>query len=76
MTKIQLPPLAEGVTKAAISYMYVKAGDQVKEGDSLVELVTDKATFNMPSPAAGKVAAILLKEGDEVNVGDTIMELE
>jgi pyruvate/2-oxoglutarate dehydrogenase complex dihydrolipoamide acyltransferase (E2) component len=41
-----------------------------------VELVTDKATFNMPSPAAGKVAAILLKEGDEVNVGDTIMELE
>lgn len=76
MIKILLPPLAEGVTKAAISYIYVKTGEVVKEGDSLVELVTDKATFNMPAPAPGKVGAIVLKEGDEVDVGQLIMELE
>ena len=76
MTKIVLPPLAEGVVKAAVSYIYVKKGDAVKEGDSLIELVTDKATFNMPSPSSGVVSEILAKEGDEVSVGDVLLHLE
>lgn len=76
MVKVDLPPLAEGVTKATITYVYVAKGDSVNEGDKLVELVTDKATFNMPSPRQGKVAEIFLKEGDEVSVGQTILGLE
>ena len=76
MTKVELPPLAEGVTKATVTYIYVAKGDAVNEGDKLVELVTDKATFNLPSPRPGKVADIALKEGDEVSVGQTILSLE
>jgi Pyruvate/2-oxoglutarate dehydrogenase complex, dihydrolipoamide acyltransferase (E2) component, and related enzymes len=42
MTDIKLPPLAEGVDKASISYWFKGPGDMVKKGEDLVELVTDK----------------------------------
>ncbi len=76
MTKVVLPLLAEGVAKAAVSYIYAKVGDTVKEGDSLIEFVTDKATFNMPSPAAGRISQVLVKEGDEVAIGGDLLYLE
>ncbi len=76
MVKVNLPPLAEGVNKAVITYLYVANGDTVKEGDKLAELVTDKATFNLPSPGAGRVTQIFFKEGDEVSVGQTIFQIE
>ena len=60
-----------------IEKLHVGRTDQmVSRGDKLVELVTDKATFNLPSPRPGKVADIALKEGDEVSVGQTILSLE
>ena len=76
MINIKLPPLAEGVDKASISYWFKQPGDPVKEGEELVELVTDKATFNMPSPATGKIKELLAGEGDSVNVGQTIAVVE
>jgi len=76
MIKVALPPLAEGVTKATISYSYVKKGDVVKEGDNLLELVTDKATFNLPAPQSGTVADVFFNEGDQVEVGQTLVHLE
>lgn len=76
MTKVLLPTLAEGVTKAAVSYCYVKKGDRVKEGQDLIELVTDKATFNMPSPQSGVVTEVLCNEGDEVSVGQALFSIE
>lgn len=76
MTNITLPPLAEGVDKANISYWYKQPGDSVKEGEDLVELVTDKATFNMPSPASGKVKELLVSEGDAAKVGQAIATIE
>lgn len=72
MTNVTLPPLAEGVDKANISYWYRQPGDPVKEGEDLVELVTDKATFNMPSPATGSVKELLVSEGDTAKVGQVI----
>ena len=72
MTNVIIPALAEGVTKANISYWHKNAGESVKEGEDLVELVTDKATFNMPSPASGTLTKINVTEGDEVNVGQII----
>lgn len=76
MTKITLPPLAEGVDKANISYWFKNAGDAVKEGEDLVELVTDKATFNMPSPVTGKIKEIVVTEGNAAKVGQTIAIVE
>lgn len=75
MTDVKLPSLAEGVEKANVSYWHKNAGDAVKEGEDLVELVTDKATFNMPSPASGILKEVLAGEGDEVKVGAIIARI-
>lgn len=72
MTKVRLPELGEGITKATLSYWYFKEGDTVKEKEDLVEFATDKATFNLPSPCAGVVSEILFHEGDTVNVGEVV----
>lgn len=76
MTNVTLPLLAEGVDKANISYWHKQVGDIVKEGENLVELVTDKATFNMPSPVSGTVKEVLVSEGDAAKVGETIAIIE
>ena len=75
MTEVKLPPLAEGVNKANVSYWLKNVGDTVKEGEDLVELVTDKAAFNMPSPASGTLKEVLASEGDQVNVGQVIARI-
>lgn len=76
MKNITLPPLAEGVESASVSYWFKKPGDAVKEGEDLVELVTDKAAFNMPSPETGKIKELLVGEGDVVKVGQAIAVME
>jgi pyruvate dehydrogenase E2 component (dihydrolipoamide acetyltransferase) len=75
MTDVKLPPLAKGVDKANISYWHKSVGDSVKEGEDLVELVTDKATFNLPAPASGVLKDIAAVEGDEVKVGQVLARI-
>ena len=72
MAKVVLPELGEGITKATVSYWFFQVGENVSEKDDLVELATDKATFNLPAPAAGRLAEILHGEGDVVNVGEPL----
>ena len=76
MTKIILPELGEGITKATVSYWYFKVGDKVNEKDDLVEFATDKATFNLPSPATGTLSEVLHNEGDSVNIGEVVGVIE
>ena len=76
MKQVILPELGEGITKANITFWYFKQGDSVKEGDDLVELATDKATFNLPSLCSGVLTQILLKEGDAVDVGQALAVIE
>jgi 2-oxoglutarate dehydrogenase E2 component (dihydrolipoamide succinyltransferase) len=76
MTKVVLPELGEGITKATVSYWYYKEGDKVGEKDDLVELTTDKATFNLPCPCSGILSEIYLHEGDTVNVGEALAAIE
>lgn len=73
---VTLPPLAEGVDKASVTYWHRSVGDAVKEGEDLVELVTDKATFNMPSPSTGTLKEIRIAEGSEVKVGEVMAVIE
>ena len=75
MTDVKLPHLAEGVERANVSYWHKKVGDSVKEGEDLVELVTDKATFNMPAPVSGVLKEIVIKEGDEAKVGQIVAKI-
>src|SRR5437899_10878063 len=56
--------------------VFVKAGDTVKAEDSLVTLESDKATMDVPSPAAGTVKELKVKLGDKVSQGSVILTLE
>ncbi|HNX81255.1 MAG TPA: lipoyl domain-containing protein [Candidatus Omnitrophota bacterium] len=76
MAKIVLPELGEGITKATVSYWYFNEGDTISEKDDVVELATDKATFNVPAPCAGILAQILFQEGDTVSIGDVLAVIQ
>jgi len=76
MVKVILPELSEGIQKATVSYWYFKTGEKVNEKDDLVELTTDKATFNLPSPSSGTLMEIIFAEGQTVKPGDTLGTLE
>ena len=76
MRNVVLPELGEGIDKAVVSFWFVKEGDAVKDKDDLVELTTDKAAFNLPSPCAGIVTQIVFKEGDTVHVGETLAVIQ
>ncbi len=70
----KLPDLGEGIHEGEILAVLVEVGQEVKEGDIILEVETDKAAVEIPSPFSGKVTAILVKPGDVVEVGDVIME--
>ena len=72
MIKVVLPELGEKIEKATISYWYAQEGNKINEKDDLVELTTDKSTFNLPSPANGILTQIIFHEGDTVNVGEVL----
>lgn len=76
MTKVILPELGEGIQKAIVSYWYFKEGEKVNEKDDLVELTTDKATFNLPSPSSGMLSEIFFREGEAVNIGEVLAIIE
>src|SRR3970040_1826582 len=65
----KLPDLGEGLTEGEIARWLVTEGQQIAEDDPLVEIQTDKATVEIPSPAAGTVSRILVGEGEVVSVG-------
>lgn len=75
MIKLTLPQLGEGIEEAMVSVWHLSEGDKVNEGDDIVELATDKATFNVPSPATGTIKKILRPAGDTVKIGDVLAEL-
>jgi pyruvate dehydrogenase E2 component (dihydrolipoamide acetyltransferase) len=74
--KVELPFLAEGIEGGDVVAVLVKEGDEVSEGQSILELETDKATVPVPSPSPGKVSKILVHQGDHVTVGQAILELD
>jgi len=74
--RVELPFLAEGVEGGDVIQLLVNEGDQVTEGQSLLELETDKATVPVPAPAAGTVARLLVRQGDHVKVGQALLELD
>lgn len=74
--RVELPFLAEGIEGGDVVQILVREGDQVTEGQSLIELETEKATVPVPAPAAGKVARLLVRPGDHLKVGQALVELE
>jgi pyruvate dehydrogenase E2 component (dihydrolipoamide acetyltransferase) len=72
-TEVKLPQLAEGIDTAEITNILVAVGDTVEEGQSVIEVETDKAAAEVPSGVAGVVEEILVKVGDQVEVGQVIL---
>ena len=71
--EFKLPDLGEGVREGEIARWLVRVGETVAEDDPLVEIQTDKTTVEIPSPAAGTVARILVEEGKLVPVGTPLV---
>jgi pyruvate dehydrogenase E2 component (dihydrolipoamide acetyltransferase) len=74
--EIKVPDIAESVQTGLITSVLVKKGDHVKVDQPVVEIETDKASTDIPSPFEGVVDEIKVKEGDEVKVNQVIMILE
>ncbi|MBI4549678.1 MAG: 2-oxo acid dehydrogenase subunit E2 [Candidatus Omnitrophica bacterium] len=72
---VKIPVLAENVTSGIVVKLFVSQGDDVKQGDDLLELETEKAVAAIPAPATGKINTIHVKEGDSVKVGQTVITL-
>ena len=76
MKKVLLPELGEGIIKASVTFWHIEAGKEVKEGEDLVEMATDKATFNVPAPCSGVLKEVLVEEGSDVKVGEALATIE
>jgi pyruvate/2-oxoglutarate dehydrogenase complex dihydrolipoamide acyltransferase (E2) component len=74
--ELRLPDIGEGVAEGEILKWMAKEGDQIKEDQPIVEVMTDKVNVQIPAPRTGKVVRILAKEGDIAKVGQTIMIID
>ena len=72
---IRLPDLGEGLTGAEVVRWLVGSGDSVSRDQPLVEVETDKAVVQIPSPVAGTVTGLLVAEGAQASVGDALAEI-
>jgi pyruvate dehydrogenase E2 component (dihydrolipoamide acetyltransferase) len=69
----KLPDLGEGLTEGEVARWLVTEGQEIGEDDALVEIQTDKATVEIPSPYAGTVLRILVAEGEVAPVGTALV---
>lgn len=74
MIDVKVPAIGDFANVPVIEVL-VKPGDSVKAEDPLIALESDKATMEIPAPAAGKIAEIVIKVGDKVSEGSLIMKL-
>jgi pyruvate dehydrogenase E2 component (dihydrolipoamide acetyltransferase) len=75
-SEVKLPELGENLESGDVLDIKVAAGDQVSQGQPLVEIEAEKSTVEVPSPLAGRVAKVLVKKGDTVKVGQTFCLIE
>ncbi|MFT2804865.1 dihydrolipoamide acetyltransferase family protein [Candidatus Phytoplasma asteris] len=76
MFEFKFADVGEGIHEGTITRWFFKVGDQVKEGDVLVKVETDKLDVELTSPVAGKILKRDLNEGEVICVGDTIVLIQ
>jgi pyruvate dehydrogenase E2 component (dihydrolipoamide acetyltransferase) len=74
--EFKLPALGENIEQGDLVRLMIAPGATVSEGQTVMELETDKAVVEVPSSVSGKVQEILVKEGDKVKVGQVIFTVE
>lgn len=70
---VKLPHLGEGADSGTVVNLFVKEGDQITKGQSILELENEKAVATIPSSAGGTVAKVFVKAGDKISVGQKIL---
>lgn len=76
MIDFRFADIGEGIHEGKILQWMVKEGDEVKDGDTLFTVETDKVNAEIPSPADGKINKIMAEEGDIINVGDIVVKID
>lgn len=76
MIEVAMPEMGESVTEGTVLEWHVAAGDVVEEGQTLVEVSTDKVDAEVPAPTAGRVTKLCAEPDDEVAVGDALAEMD
>ncbi|HUZ50514.1 MAG TPA: multifunctional oxoglutarate decarboxylase/oxoglutarate dehydrogenase thiamine pyrophosphate-binding subunit/dihydrolipoyllysine-residue succinyltransferase subunit [Candidatus Dormibacteraeota bacterium] len=76
MVHVTLPEMGESVTQGAIVEWRKKVGDFVTEGDTLVDITTDKVDVEVPATATGVITKLMAAEGDSVDVGAPLVEID
>src|SRR6478735_3912719 len=74
--QIAMPEMGESVTEGIVLEWHVAVGDFVNEGDTVVEVSTDKVDAEVPAPTSGTVTNLLVEVDDEVPVGAPMLEIE
>src|ERR1700758_904213 len=72
----RLPELGEGVYEAELVSWLVKPGEIVKRGQNLMEVLTDKATMEVPAPFAGTIQNLNAEPGQQLKVGDIVLSYQ
>ena len=74
--KVVMPELGEGVVEGELLKWKISIGDEVQEDDILAEVMTDKASLEVPAPFSGKVIELNCKEGQTCAVGEALLTLD
>ena len=74
--RFRLPDIGEGVTEAELTAWHVKPGDSIAEDQLLADVMTEKATVEIPSPVAGIIRALHGEIGGRIAIGSIFVELE
>ena len=75
-TGVKLPRLGDTVDEVFLLAWKKSVGDQVEVGEMVLEVETDKASVEVPSPVSGKITELLFKENDAIKTGDVIFPCE
>ena len=73
---VKLPDVGEGIAEAEIVEWHIAVGDTIREDDVMVEVMTDKATVELPAPVTGMVTWFAGAAGDVVSVGSDLVRIE
>ena len=76
LLEIQMPAMGESVTEGTILEWHVSEGEEVSEGDTIVEVSTDKIDAEVPAPASGVITKIMAQPDDTVSVGQVLAQLD
>src|SRR5215472_12311080 len=73
--EVVMPPMGDSVSEGSVLEWHKQEGDEVAEGETLVEISTDKVDAEVPAPAGGTVVKIHAAEGDTIGVGALLAEI-